>query len=167
VHEVVLLLVSARAPVPSARITHRLSPPARSLMKAIHLPSGEKRGWKSQGMPCVSALASPPSMGTVQRSPRASKRRVLPSGLTSTEDQVVSVVSIVTGSHVPGGALTSQLGFLSSFLASSSFFLAAPQRREAPSETASNTTSVPRSLIFCMELPPPCGKRGPSCPNGR
>src|SRR5262249_23646044 len=39
-----------------------------------------------------------------------SKTIVRPSGLTSTLDQVVSVVSMGTSDHDPGGALTSHLG---------------------------------------------------------
>ena len=40
-----------------------LSPPPRSLVKAIFEPSGEKRGWMSQARPLVIALAVPPSIG--------------------------------------------------------------------------------------------------------
>jgi hypothetical protein len=41
------------------------SPPSRSERKAIHFPSGEKRGWLSNGMPPEISLAWPPSTGSV------------------------------------------------------------------------------------------------------
>jgi hypothetical protein len=40
------------------------SAPSRSLMNAMRVPSGLKRGWKFHSMPSVSASASPPSMPT-------------------------------------------------------------------------------------------------------
>ena len=43
-------------------------------------------------MPVVIAFASPPSIGTAYRSPRSSKRMVLPSGETSSETHVPSSV---------------------------------------------------------------------------
>src|SRR5262245_30158837 len=51
-----------------------------------------------------------------------SKTTVRPSGLTSTVDQVVSVVSIGTSRHSPGGLFTSHFG---SLLAAASPFEAA------------------------------------------
>ena len=56
-------------------------------------PSGENRGWASNAIPEVSWVASPPAMGTVKRSPRKSKTMVSPSGLTSSEIQLPSVMS--------------------------------------------------------------------------
>src|SRR5262245_48749913 len=45
-------------------------------------------------------------------SPSMSKAMVRPSGLTLTVDQVVSVVSMATSRHSPGGLLTSHFGSL-------------------------------------------------------
>src|SRR6185503_10892512 len=56
-------------------------------------PSGEKRGWPSNGIPLVSAVAVPPAIGTVYRSPSRSKTMVRPSGDTSSEIHVPSSVS--------------------------------------------------------------------------
>src|SRR5882724_5794907 len=64
-------------------------------------------------------------------SPSMSKTIVFPSGEMSTSDQVVSVVSIETGVHVPGGLATSH--FFSSFLSLSSL----PASFEAASFDAS------------------------------
>ena len=60
------LVIGLASPVarPSAKgRTQMLSPPPRSLVKASHLPSGEKRGCMSQAIPEVSATASPPAIG--------------------------------------------------------------------------------------------------------
>ena len=51
--------------LPSRFMIQMLSPPARSLVKAIHCPSGEKRGCMSQETPALIALASPPAAGIV------------------------------------------------------------------------------------------------------
>ena len=45
--------VMTRAPLPSMLTTHRLSLPERSEMKAMLLPSGEKRGMQSHDVPLV------------------------------------------------------------------------------------------------------------------
>ena len=42
-----------------------LSPPPRSLVKAMREPSGEKRGWNSHAMPDAMAVAFPPLTGMV------------------------------------------------------------------------------------------------------
>ena len=55
---------------PSDAMSQRFSPPSRSDWKAIHSPSGEYRGWASKAMPEVSWEASPPVIGSVNRSPR-------------------------------------------------------------------------------------------------
>ena len=52
------------APLPSAFMRQRLLPPPRSEVKAISLPSGEKRGWMSQAGPLVRRLAWPPAAGS-------------------------------------------------------------------------------------------------------
>ena len=39
-------------------MTQMLSPPARSLVKAIFVPSGEKRGCSSHATPCVIGVAA-------------------------------------------------------------------------------------------------------------
>src|SRR5262245_58928292 len=54
--------------------------PSRSLMNAISLPTGEKRGDESLAEFVVSGLATPPSIGTVQMSPFQSNASCLPSG---------------------------------------------------------------------------------------
>ncbi len=45
-------------------------PPLRSEVKTTREPSGEKRGWASNAIPDVSWRAVPPSIGSVNRSPR-------------------------------------------------------------------------------------------------
>ena len=57
--------LTAAGSLPSAFITHRLLPPARSLMNAILLPSGLNRGCMFHSIPDVTAVASPPAIGTV------------------------------------------------------------------------------------------------------
>ena len=62
----------------------------------MRVPSGEKRGCASKAIPEVSCVAVPPSNGMVNRSPRKSKTMVSPSGLTSSEIQLPSVMSMDT-----------------------------------------------------------------------
>ncbi len=50
---------------PSGFMIHRLSPPPRSEMNAMREPSGEKRGWISQGRPDEICVAGPPVIGMV------------------------------------------------------------------------------------------------------
>ncbi len=50
---------------PLASITQMLSPPPRSEVKAICRPSGEKRGWLSNGRPSAMRVARPPVIGRV------------------------------------------------------------------------------------------------------
>jgi hypothetical protein len=65
----------------------------------------------SHANPLVNALASPPPIGIVYKSPRRSKAMVEPSGETSTFIQVPSVTSIAAFFAVPapGGFVTSHL----------------------------------------------------------
>ena len=49
---------------PVVEIVQTLSPPLRSLMKAISEPSGLNRGIMSHAIPFVRASASPPPMGS-------------------------------------------------------------------------------------------------------
>ena len=55
-------------------------------------PSGLKRGCMSYPIPLVRRVASPPVIGIEYRSPSMSKTIVWPSGLTSSEIQVPSLV---------------------------------------------------------------------------
>src|SRR5688500_5048770 len=71
-----------------------LSPPSRSDVKTMSLPSGLNRGCASNAMPLVSCVASPPAIGTVYKSPSRSNTTVRPSGDTSTDIQDPSSVSI-------------------------------------------------------------------------
>ncbi|MNT12073.1 hypothetical protein D3C86_1522750 [compost metagenome] len=48
---------------PSRSMTHRLSPPPRSEVKAMERPSGENLGCMSQATPEAMARASPPLIG--------------------------------------------------------------------------------------------------------
>ena len=95
---------------PSASITHTLSWPSRSEMKAIREPSGEKAGWKFSAIPLsfVIGRASPPSIGRSQISPTMSKTRVPPSGETSTLVHVPSSVVKRMVRVSPRGVVTSQ-----------------------------------------------------------
>ena len=52
-----LSFVTCRRSVPSAFITHRLSPPPASDVKAMCLPSGLKRGCTVNAVPVTSAFA--------------------------------------------------------------------------------------------------------------
>src|SRR5687767_4533772 len=70
-----------------------LSPPSRSDVNTTNRPSGEKRGCASYIMPRVNAVAVPPAIGIVYRSPSRSNTIVRPSGLTSREIQLPSSVS--------------------------------------------------------------------------
>src|SRR5262245_41343766 len=65
-----------------------LSPPLRSETNTIFFPSGLKRGAASNARPVVNAVALPPEIGIVYRSPSRSKTMVRPSGLTSTDIQL-------------------------------------------------------------------------------
>ena len=56
-------LVTCCGFLPSRSMIQMLSPPERSEVNAIHLPSGEYRGCMSQGMPEVRGFASPPPAG--------------------------------------------------------------------------------------------------------
>src|SRR5262245_37781447 len=127
-------LVTACALPPSASITQALSPPAASLMYAMRLPSGEKRGCISHAIECVSALASPPSIGSVYRSPSRSNTSVLPSGLRSTLIQVPVRESMEAVAASPGGAFTSHFFLLSLSL---SFSSSAPAASESEARPAS------------------------------
>jgi len=57
-------MLTARALLPSRSMTHRLSPPPASLVKAMRLPSGLKRGCICQAIPVAIGRASPPSIGS-------------------------------------------------------------------------------------------------------
>lgn len=57
--------VTCRLSLPSAFITQILSPPPRSEVKAMRLPSGEKRGWTSHERPSLMRVGVPPVMGMV------------------------------------------------------------------------------------------------------
>ena len=46
-------------------MVHTFSAPSRSLRKTIRFPSGDQRGWESNGGPEVIALAAPPPIGMV------------------------------------------------------------------------------------------------------
>jgi len=70
------------------------SAPERSLMKAMSRPSGEKTGCESNAMPLVRGRAGPPRASTAKRSPSSSNTIVLPSGETSGDSHVPSLVSI-------------------------------------------------------------------------
>jgi hypothetical protein len=60
-----LSFVTACGFEPSRSMTQMLSPPERSLVKAIQRPSGEKRGCMFHVIPSVSCVAVPPSKGIV------------------------------------------------------------------------------------------------------
>ena len=57
--------VMMRGAEPSALAIQMFLEPLRSLMKAMCLPSGEKRGCWSQPVPLVMRVAGPPVMGMV------------------------------------------------------------------------------------------------------
>src|SRR5687767_6942418 len=84
--------VTARGFRPSASAIQRFSAPVRSLTNTMRFPSGEKRGCESHVGPLVMRVAVPPPIGSVYRSPRRSKMTVRPSGETSTDIQVPSLV---------------------------------------------------------------------------
>ena len=64
--------------------------------KAIHFPSGEKRGCTSYPAPLVIRVAVPPPMGSVYRSPTSEKTILPPSGDTSSGIHVaLSVVKAI------------------------------------------------------------------------
>ncbi len=58
-----LPVVSAVVSLPSAFMSQTFSPPERSEMNAMRLPSGENRGCASNAMPLVRRVAVPPVMG--------------------------------------------------------------------------------------------------------
>ena len=58
-------LVMMRGLLPSALEIQMFLEPLRSLMNAMCLPSGEKRGCWSQPVPLVMRVAWPPAMGMV------------------------------------------------------------------------------------------------------
>src|SRR3546814_7698603 len=70
----------------------RSSRPLRSLMNAIHCPSGDQTGRTSHAREPTSLVAFPPATGTVYRSPNRSKTNVLTSGEIS---RIISVASVV------------------------------------------------------------------------
>src|SRR3546814_10938853 len=74
----------------------RSSRPLRSLMNAIHCPSGDQTGRTSHAREPTSLVAFPPATGTVYRSPNRSKTNVLPSGEISRLNSDASVVVQVT-----------------------------------------------------------------------